>query len=292
MVVSMTGYGRTEVMLDNIQITIEVKTVNHRFLDVSIKMPRFLMFLEDRMKKKIQTFLKRGRVDVFITLEGEGTVDRKLQVDWGLMDQYIQALEKASTRYQLEKKVSLSTLLQIDGVFNVQEQEQGQDEMQQKILEALEQSLHQLQDMRIKEGLNLKNDVIGRLKQIKALGEKIEQRRDLVIEQYRTRILERIRDFIQEELKDDSRIYQEVALLAEKGDITEEITRLFSHIQQFENTLDAKDAIGRKLDFIVQEMHREVNTIGSKSSDVEISQLVVGLKSEVEKVKEQVQNIE
>lgn len=290
---SMTGYGRSVISVEDTRITVEVKTVNHRFLDLSVKMPRSLLFLEDKMKKQAQEKFKRGRVDIFVTIEGEGLGDRKLQVDWDLMDQFVQSLKQAKDRFELKGDITIDMVTQLNDLFTVQEQEGEQDKIQKAILSAQTDALDRVGTMRLEEGTALKKDLVMRTETIRQTLVELESRREIVIEQYRDRIKQRIEEYVNDEFKnEDSRILQEVALLAEKGDISEELTRLSSHIEQLLNTLVRQDSIGRKLDFIVQEMHRETNTIGSKSNDVKISEWVVHLKSEIEKIKEQVQNVE
>ncbi len=293
MVRSMTGYGRSIKQLDDTTITVEIRTVNHRFLDMSTKMPRSLLYLEDSIKKIIQKDFQRGRVDVYITLEGSGLTTRTLIVDWDLMDQFITQLKTAQERYQLQGEVSVQSLTEMDDLFTIQEQEEHEDQVKTAILEAVKESTELAREMRLQEGHALREDMENRLSVIESTVENLESRRDIVIEETRERIKGRIEEYTQEELRDqDSRIIHEVGLLAEKGDIAEEITRMFSHVNQFRQTLQDKEAIGRKLDFIVQEMNRESNTIGSKSTDAKISEWVVLLKSEIEKIKEQVQNVE
>ncbi|KGX85718.1 YicC/YloC family endoribonuclease [Pontibacillus marinus] len=293
MVKSMTGYGRSIKRLDDTTITVEIRTVNHRFLDMSTKMPRSLLYLEDAMKKIIQKDFQRGRVDVYVTLEGSGLTTRTLNVDWDLMDQFITQLKTAQERYQLQGEVSIQSLTEMDDLFTIQEQEEHEDQMKTAILDAVRESAEQVRDMRLHEGRALREDMENRLSVIERTVEDLESRRGIVIEETRERIKSRIAEYTQEELRDqDSRILHEVGLLAEKGDIAEEITRMFSHINQFRQTLHDHGAIGRKLDFIVQEMNRESNTVGSKSTDAKISEWVVLLKSEIEKIKEQVQNVE
>ncbi len=263
------------------------------FLDMSTKMPRSLLYLEDSIKKIIQKDFQRGRVDVYVTLEGSGLTTRTLNVDWDLMDQFITQLKTAQERYQLQGEVSVQSLTEMNDLFTVQEQEEHEDQVKTAILEAVKESTEQVSQMRLQEGHALREDMENRLSVIESTVENLESRRDIVIEETRERIKSRIEEYTQEELRDqDSRIIHEVGLLAEKGDIAEEITRMFSHVNQFRQTLQDNVAIGRKLDFIVQEMNRESNTVGSKSTDAKISEWVVLLKSEIEKIKEQVQNVE
>ncbi|GGC90911.1 hypothetical protein GCM10007216_22130 [Thalassobacillus devorans] len=293
MVTSMTGYGRETVDLEETRISLEVRAVNHRFLDISTKMPRSFLFLEDKMKKVIQQSIRRGKIDIFVTVDGEGLVSQKLKVDWNLVDQYMERLEEMQARYGLSGELTVDLVTKLEEVFTVQEEEQDESRLESTLLTTLGAAVEKVVQMRAQEGAALKQDMLDRLSRIHQVIDKLSGRREIVIESYRERIKARIEQYVEEELKaEESRILQDVALLAEKGDITEEITRLRSHIEQFNDTMENKDAIGRRLDFIVQEMHREVNTIGSKSNDAKISEWVVLLKSEIEKIKEQVQNVE
>ncbi|KGP73934.1 YicC/YloC family endoribonuclease [Pontibacillus yanchengensis] len=295
MVKSMTGYGSSVNVSEEqeTEITVEIRTVNHRFLDFSTKMPRSLMYLEDRMKKEIQQSFHRGRVDVYVTIEGNGFTKRNLQMDYELMDQFIHEMKLAKSRYQLAGDIDVNTLITFQELFSVQEKDEGYDKIEHEIMSALQEAKTKVLDMRVQEGIALQEDMKTRLDQIRIIISELEARRHIVIDSSRDRIKQRMTEYINEELKEDgSRILQEVALLAEKGDITEEVTRLGSHLDQFFDKLTSNEAIGRQLDFIVQEMHREVNTIGSKSNDTQISEWVVQLKSEIEKIKEQVQNVE
>nr|WP_239534124.1 YicC/YloC family endoribonuclease [Thalassobacillus pellis] len=289
----MTGYGRETAEIEGTRLTIEVRSVNHRFLDISAKMPRTFLFLEDKMKKLIKNDISRGRVDVYVTMEGEGITERSLKVDWDLLEQYINQLKVVKGHYGLTGDVSVDIVTKLEDLFTVQETDQHQDELQQMLLDSLQKAVGKLVDMRKDEGDALRDDLKARLGEVRNFVNQLEDRRELVIDTYKNRIKSRIQEYVRESFQiEDSRIMQEVALLAEKGDITEEITRLHSHIDQFSSTLGKQQSIGRQLDFIVQEMHREVNTIGSKSNDAKISEWVVSLKSEIEKMKEQVQNVE
>ncbi|UOR12784.1 YicC/YloC family endoribonuclease [Halobacillus amylolyticus] len=289
----MTGYGRYTVEAENTALTIELRSVNHRFLDISPKIPRSFLFLEEAMKRQIKDKLHRGRIDLYITVEGENLLDKRLEADDLLLDQYINKLNSIQEQYRLTGEISIDMVTRLDGIFTVQERDHKSDQMKEAVLEALSHSISDLVEMRRQEGKRLAEELISRLAAVKHIVADIEDRRPVVMNEYRDKILTRIETFLREEINpEETRVLQEVALLAEKGDITEEVTRLYSHIDQFEKTLQKPGAIGRTLDFIVQEMHREINTIGSKSNDSQLSNEVVALKSEVEKMKEQLQNIE
>ncbi|WP_156290398.1 YicC/YloC family endoribonuclease [Oceanobacillus salinisoli] len=293
MAMSMTGYGRYSLQIEDTSVTVEIRSVNHRFLDVSIKFPRSLMMYEEKMKKIIKSYFKRGRVELFLTLNGKNLVQKTLEADWELMDQYMKSMEEAKKRYQLTSEVPITVIPSIPEVFSVQESDQVPDQLEDVILKCTSNACEEVQKMRIQEGQFLVEDLRVHLKKMDKIVADLHNRREIVIHEYRQRIEERIGEHVKDTVSlDEARIHQEIVLLAEKGDITEEITRLSSHLCHFEEMLDKREPIGRKLDFITQEMLREANTIGSKSTDVKISEWTVHLKSEIEKLKEQVQNLE
>lgn len=293
MVMSMTGYGRDVFFLGDATITVEIRSVNHRFLDFTAKIPRSFLFLEDKIKRVVQSHFHRGRVEVYINIEGEGLVQRRLNADWELMDQYIEQMKSAKSRYDLAGEIPTTILSTIPGLLSVQEIENQPNELKESIIASTKRVCEQVLLMRKEEGSFLLNDLKNIMEDIREIVAQLKSRRGRVIEEYRDRIQSRINNFIGEsDTIDHARMQQEIAVLAEKGDITEEITRLLSHIDHFFETIEVDDAIGRKLDFIMQEMQREANTIGSKSTDAKIGIWVVTLKSDIEKIKEQIQNIE
>ncbi|MCD5322626.1 MULTISPECIES: YicC/YloC family endoribonuclease [Pontibacillus] len=293
MVRSMTGYGRSSRTIQETSITVEIKTVNHRFLDITPKMPRSLLYLEEKIKKALQHPFIRGRVELFITIEGNALTKRQVKTDWELLDQYIQQLKEAKERYGLQEEISVNVLTKLEDLFTIQELEEHEDRMESVILSCVNEAAEKVVSMRVREGEALQEDLKDRLNKVATIVEDLRSRRPLVVQETQERIKSRIEEYAQQALPlEESRLLHEVGLLAEKGDIAEEITRLYSHTDQFVTTLDVDDSIGRKLDFIVQEMNRETNTIGSKSTDSKISEWVVLLKSEIEKIKEQVQNVE
>lgn len=294
MAVSMTGYGFDKIHMEDTAVTVEVRTVNHRFFDFTAKLPRSFLFLEDRIKKEIKSCFHRGRIEVYMNIEGKGFVERELQTDWKLLEQYIREMKTAKEDYDLSGDIPITLISTIPEIIAIQEKEQQPGNLQNVIIESVQRASLQALAMRQKEGAFLVKDLTERVKTVSGLTAEIQALRPKVIEGYKARIEERI-DIYKENLSEDldeARIQQEIILLAEKGDITEELTRLSSHLQQFSSLLEQQGPIGRKLDFIVQEMHREANTIGSKSTDAELSEKMILLKSEIEKMKEQLQNIE
>ncbi|MFC4557056.1 YicC/YloC family endoribonuclease [Virgibacillus kekensis] len=290
---SMTGYGRDTAVFGDTTITIEIRSVNHRFIDFTAKVPHSFMFLEDKLKRIIKSYFHRGKVDIYINVEGSGLVRKKLVPDWELMDQYIKQMENVKMRYQLEGDISAAALVTNPDMMSVHEVEEQPDDLEEVIISSAKRSCEQVLNMRDEEGSYLLKDLTNIMQKIESTAEKISSRRDQVIEEYRDRIRARIDDYTgNHDIIDQARMHQEIALMAEKGDITEEITRLSSHIKHFFETVEGEGPVGRKLDFIIQEMHREANTIGSKSNDSKIGVWIVTLKSDIEKVKEQIQNIE
>ncbi|GIO26095.1 YicC/YloC family endoribonuclease [Ornithinibacillus bavariensis] len=290
---SMTGYGISTTQFENTTITVEIRSVNHRFLDIIPKYPRTFLFLEDKIKMLVKNFFSRGRVELHINIEGEGFVQKSISTDWELLDQFIQQLKVAKERYGLQGEIPFSVLTQLPDLITIQENEEKPDNLQENILACIEDACLQVLEMRIEEGKNLLDDILERATIIRNIVRSIESRRENVIDEYRTRIKQRMEEYIEDPITvDSSRLHQEIALLAEKGDIAEEITRLHSHLDQLEEWSKLEEPIGRKLDFILQEMNREANTVGSKSTDTKISEWTVAMKSEIERIKEQVQNIE
>ncbi|PLR87526.1 YicC/YloC family endoribonuclease [Bacillus sp. V33-4] len=291
MVVSMTGYGRSKTESSLVAVTVEVKTVNHRFIEYSIRMPRELLKLEDKIKKKLGEKIFRGRAEVFVTIEGEGIVSRKLHIDWKLLDQYYQYITKIKEQFGLDGKILIADMISREGVLTLEEQESSNGELESLVLQAADEAAAQLRKMREAEGAALERDVSVHLMKLTERTGRLAGLAPAVVSQYRARLEKRIEEFESGQF-DESRLLAEVALFADKADINEELARLKSHIKQFAETLLLEEPIGRKLDFLVQEMNREVNTIGSKANDAAIAKEVVEMKSLLEKMKEQIQNIE
>jgi uncharacterized protein (TIGR00255 family) len=291
MVISMTGFGRSKAESDVFSVNVEVKTVNHRFCEMNIRMPRQLLKIEDRMKKKLSQHIRRGRVEVYVSLEGEGIVTRKVQVDWKLLEEYYQFVKQVREKYDVEGTVTLQDLLSRSELLHIEESEVGNEELENLVLAATEEAANVLKQMRMAEGEELKKDMHAILAQLETNVVDLQKFAPFVVQSYKERLTKRMEEFINGQL-DETRILTEVAVFADKADINEEVTRLNSHIQQFLLALKSMDPIGRKLDFLVQEMNREANTIGSKANDSNIAKLVVDIKSLLEKLKEQVQNIE
>ncbi|MEH7075015.1 YicC/YloC family endoribonuclease [Neobacillus drentensis] len=291
MVISMTGFGRAKTESDSFSVNVEVKTVNHRFCEMNIRMPRQLLKIEDRMKKKLSQYIRRGRVEVYVSLEGEGVVTRKVHIDWKLLDEYYETIKQVRDNYEVDGTITLQDLLSRSELLHIEESEIGNDELEKLVLAATEEAAIVLKQMRSAEGEELKKDLLAIISQLEKAVLELQKFAPHVAQSYKERLTKRMEEFINGQL-DETRILTEVAVFADKADINEEVTRLKSHIQQFLQTLTSVEPIGRKLDFIVQEMNREANTIGSKANDSNIAKQVVDIKSLLEKLKEQVQNIE
>ncbi|GGA84151.1 hypothetical protein GCM10008025_29090 [Ornithinibacillus halotolerans] len=290
---SMTGYGTSTLQLEDTTITVEIRSVNHRFLDIIPKYPRSFLFMEEKIKNCVKKYFQRGRIEIHIEVIGNHFVNKTIAVNWELMDQFIEQLELAKNRYSLNGDIPFSSLTNIPDLISIQENEQKPTEIADKLISCVDEACSNVLAMRQDEGKYLMEDIQKRVAIIHNTVMLLSERRETVIKEYQLRIKKRIESLTNELISlDDGRIYQEIAILAEKGDISEEITRLLSHLDQISELLKSKDPIGRKLDFIVQEMNREANTIGSKSTDSKIGEWTVQMKSEIEKIKEQVQNME
>lgn len=287
----MTGFGRSIRSNEHIKVTVEVKTVNHRFAEYHFRIPRSLSNLEDKLKKTLNEHIKRGRIEVFITIEGEGLTTRKLLVDWSLIEDYLQNIKEIQERFQIKEGVSIKDILSRDEIFSIDEQESDTECIEELVLDALLDAAQNCVYMREVEGKALQQDILSHIEKIQSTVQALRKYAPTVVEQYANRLKKRIQEYVDQQL-DEARIVTEIAIFADKADINEELTRLESHVVQFKNFLNDRESIGRKLDFLVQEMNRETNTIGSKANDAKIATEVVELKSSIEKIKEQIQNIE
>ena len=293
MAISMTGFGRGEVKNDNYQFLVECKTINHRYCDINMRLTRKINFLEDKARKFIKDFVKRGRVDLYVKLDLIGSEDVNLKFDDNLADQYINILQTIRDKYTLADDISVMNVAKFPDIIKTEEKEEDEDEMWAMFKEALEIALNKLVDMRQQEGKKLEEDTLRRCDILSGYINEIERLSDTVVADYRDKLNTRIKELLENPNEiDENRMAQEVAIYADKSSITEEIVRFNSHITQLKNTVVKDDSVGRKMDFLIQEMNREINTMGSKSSDINITNLVVEVKSELEKIREQIQNIE
>ena len=292
MIKSMTGYGRVETVQEGRNIIAEAKSVNHRFLEIFLRTPSALFPLEAEFKKKISERFKRGRIEVSIRLEGEGADVSKVNLNLEIARDYFNVLNRLKAEFNLEAPISLKTLAGFRDIFTPSLEVQLSPDFLNQVEKTFLESLAMLSNMRQDEGLAMFQDMDMRLKAITEILETIKLRAPQVVIEYQKRLAERIKELTAGYALEDARLNQEVAIMAERSDITEEIVRMHSHIGQFEELLQSEGTEGRKIDFLLQEMNREINTIGSKSSDVEITRQVIEVKSELGKLREQAQNIE
>ncbi len=292
MIKSMTGYGRVETSGKEVNIVVEVKSVNHRFLEISLRIPQALSPLELELKKKIGEKVKRGRIEVFIRVENQNINGSGGILNLEVARNYFTALQRLKDEFNLPDEIGLKTLVGFRDIFSQPAEIEISPDILKQIIDTLEEALNMLVRMRGEEGASIYRDMKLRVDSVRGMVELIKSRSPQVVIEYQRRLAERIKELTAGYALEESRLAQEAAMLAEKSDITEEIVRMHSHIDQFIGLLQSTEAEGKKIDFLLQEMNREINTIGSKSSDVEIARQVIEAKSELSKLREQAQNIE
>ena len=289
---SMTAFGRGEAVADGYRFTVEIRTLNHRFCDIRIKLPRRYTDFEEEIKRKLSSQFSRGRIEVNVVADETLDKVQHLTVDTELAETYKRLLLDLKDKLGIEAGLRLDTLLHFRDIFVFKEDEESRGQAWKVMETALDQGVEQCIHMRREEGSAIEADFNARLNQLETLGSEIESRAVLVVLDVRERLQKRIEELLGQGELDESRLAQEVAILAEKSDVTEELIRFKSHVQQFGNLLDASGPRGRQLEFVLQEMHREINTIGSKANNVEIGQIVIQIKTELERFREQLQNVE
>jgi len=292
MVKSMTGYGRGEAVLNGRSITVEVRSVNNRYLDCSVKVPRLYIFAEDAIKSRVQNSISRGKVDVFVTLDNTQGDQVEVSVNPSVADGYYNALTALRDRYGLRDDISVSLLSRFQDVLLVEKSQEDVEAVAKDICIVLDTALADFNAMRQREGEKLAEDIRSRAASIAMLLEKVEKRSPQTVSEYRTKLENRMREVLENTQIEESRILTEAAIFADKVAVDEETVRLHSHLGQLEEMLSGGVPVGRKLDFLIQEFNREANTIGSKCTDLEIARHVVDIKAEIEKIREQVQNVE
>ena len=289
----MTGFGRGEFKNDNYHFLVECKTINHKYCDINVRLPRKISFLEDKIRNYVKNFVKRRRVDLYIKLDLIGSEDVNLKFDDKLATQYVNILKEIKEKFDLQDDISVMNVAKFPEIVKCEEKEEDEDLYWSMLKEALDMSMEKLTQMRKEEGEKLAIDTIERCDILANLIDEIEKYSNTVVDEYREKLNNRISEILENpSIIDENRLAQEVAIFADKSSITEEIVRFRSHIEQLRKTVEKNDSIGRKIDFLIQEMNREVNTTGSKSSNINITNLVVEVKSELEKIREQIQNIE
>ena len=292
MIRSMTGFGRCEIQSGEKKFTVEMKGVNHRYLDVNIRMPKKLYFFETAIRSYLKKYIQRGKVDIFVTYEDLSEGQMSLKYNEALASEYLDYFRQMEEKFGLENDVRISALSRYPEVFTMEEQDVDEEEMWNGLREALDGACVQFVSARETEGEKLREDLIGKLDDMKAVVEKIKERSPQILSEYREKLEEKVKELLADTQIDESRIAAEVVLFADKICTDEEIVRLKSHIDHMKSSLQAGEGIGRKLDFIAQEMNREANTILSKANDLTVSNYGIDLKTEIEKVREQIQNIE
>lgn len=294
MIKSMTGYGTATVQTETGRsYTVEVKSVNHRYCDVNIKLPGKLSFLEQEIKKQVKNRFDRGRFDLYISLDEFGKETKHVSFDKDLAAQYLEKLQDLGDHLGLEPRIDLFSLTRMPEVLQIEQAELDQSEARQQMTTILNEAFEQLEQMRVHEGQVLEQDITTYLEQIREIVSVITQRAQSTPEHYKAALEERIKRLVDNTIEiDQERLAQEIVLFCDKIDVSEELTRLNGHIDHFFHVFQSQDTIGRKLDFLIQEMNREINTIGSKSNNAAIAQYVVEVKAILEKIREQVQNIE
>ncbi|MGN0969146.1 MAG: YicC/YloC family endoribonuclease [Evtepia sp.] len=292
MIRSMTGYGRGESVLHDRTITVELRAVNNRYLDCSVKIPRLYVFAEETIKSQVQKKVARGKLDVFVTIDSTAADKVAVSLNRPVADGYYAALTQLRDTYDLRDDISVSLLSRFPDVFLVEKEQGDADVIAQDISQVLDLALEDFNAMRTREGAKLAEDVRSKAGNIAALLAKVEERSPKTVAEYREKLRQRMEEVLSNTQLDESRMLTEAAIFADKVAVDEETVRLHSHLDQLEGMLEQGGAIGRKLDFLIQEFNREANTIGSKCNDVEMARLVVEIKGEIEKIREQVQNIE
>ena len=292
MIKSMTGYGKASGIFELKEYEVEIKSVNHRYSDISIKMPRTLSYLEEEVKKEISSKIKRGKIDVFITYYNGDIEDKEIKINTPIAKVYIDELKKLAEQEGILSNIEVTEISKFPDVLNIKNN-QNDETIKDELLEVVSKAIDNLSEMRKQEGKKISEDLLKRVNIIKGKTEKISTLSTGLIEEYVVKLEGRIKEILKNQEIDQARLAQEVVIYADKCSIEEEVTRLKSHMLQFEKLLvETEEPIGKKLDFIVQEMNRETNTIGSKANSLEITNEVINVKTEIENIREQIQNIE
>ena len=292
MVKSMTGYGRAVETVNGREFTVELRSVNNRYLDCTVKLPRMLSFAEDAVKQAVKATISRGKVDVYITVHAEGASDVKVTLNQPMVEGYLAAMKQMVADYGVQDDISVSLLSRMPEVFSVEKPEVDEEQLKADLMSVVAKALANYDAMRAAEGKALEADLRSRGNTILELVAQVEAGNGQTVIDYRTRLYNKLKEVLANTAIDENRILTEAAIFADKVAVDEETVRLRSHLEQMNNMLTAGGAIGRKLDFLLQEMNREANTTGSKCSDVKLARIVVDIKAELEKIREQTQNIE
>lgn len=289
---SMTGYGRAKLEKEEREYIIEIKSVNHKYSDITIKLPRNISYLEEKIRKTILSKVSRGKIDVFVSYTNYGIEGKNVILNKKLAELYIKELQELAEKTNIEREIKVTDISKLPDVLNVSAEEENSQIIWNELSECLENALTNFLEMRKQEGAKIKIDLETRIKKIEEFVDKIKQYSTLLVEEYVVKLKERIKEILSTDIVDEARLAQEVVIYSDRYSIEEEITRLKSHIFQFNDLLTKDGPVGKKIDFLIQEMNRETNTIGSKSNKLEITNLVIEIKTELEDIREQIQNIE
>ena len=289
---SMTGFGRAKLEKNNRIYTIEIKSVNHKYNDISIKMPRSFSYLEDKIKKEISKNVSRGKIDVYISFENYSEEGKQIIVNQELVNEYMKQFRILAEQNNLRLDIPVTEITKLPDVLTLKETEDNEDVIENELLECLEEAINNFTNMREQEGSKIKEDLKTRIQKIEKEVENISVYSTRLVEEYVVKLEQRIKELLKNNVVDEARLAMEVVIYADKCSVEEELTRLRSHIIQFNNMLEETKPIGKKMDFLIQEMNRETNTTGSKSGSLEITNTVINIKTELEDIREQVQNIE
>lgn len=292
MIRSMTGYGRAQDTLNGKDITVEVRAVNHRYFEFSSRLPRAYGYLDDKLKGLLQSAISRGKVDLGVTIQTLDGPSTDVVINKALAEDYLSALREMGAELGLEDDITLSVMSRFGDIFSVRKAAEDEDQVWADVKAVAQQAIDKFVEMRSIEGARLKEDILTRLITIEECVAKVEERSPQTVAEYRQRLTAKLQEVLESTAIDEQRILTEVAIISEKLAVDEETVRLRSHIAQLRTILESPEPVGRKLDFLVQELNREANTIGSKAQDVQIARVVVDIKSEIEKIREQIQNIE
>lgn len=292
MIKSMTGYGSAKGTVDGLEISVELKSVNNRYLDTSIRLPRSFLFAEEPIKSKVQSHISRGKVDVFVSVDASQAGDMVVKVNEALLKGYLEAIGHISREYGLPQDLTALSISRFPDVLTVEKKDLDAEAISAGILDVVERALQDHDLMRLREGEKLREDVLSRLETIRSLVETVEEKAPATVADYRMRLEQKMEEILGATGIDENRILAEAAIFADHIAVDEETVRLRSHMSQLESMISGNSPIGRKIDFLIQEFNREANTIGSKCQNSQIAHVVVDLKSEIEKIREQIQNIE
>ncbi len=291
MLKSMTGFGRAEKAAEGYNVKVNLKSVNHRYMDITVKVPKYYTFMEDKIRQSAPKYISRGKVEVFVSLERTEGSGKTVVLDETVAANYVSAL-KSLKKLGLKDDVKISTISQYHDIFKLESNEADEEFISNLILEVFSEAAEDFVNMRINEGKNMEKDILSHIDALAENLELVEERYPKIVEEYKNRLAGKLAEVLADKNVDEARIVTEAAIFADRTDIGEETVRLRSHIKEFKKAIDTDLPIGKKLDFMIQEMNRETNTMGSKANDVGISKIIVNMKSEIEKIREQIQNIE